>query len=228
MTARILLVDDEQAIVDAVAYALRGDGFEVDVCMTGDETLAAIDRQAYDLAILDIMLPDLSGVEVCRRIRAQTGLPILMLTARDAEVDRVVGLDSGADDYVTKPFSMAELLSRVRAILRRRDLDRASDRSRLQVGGLTLDLERHEAEVDGSPVRLTVSELKLLTLLAHQPGRVFTREELMKHLWESEYVGDERACDAHVANLRRKIEADPAEPKRILSVRGVGYKLSPV
>jgi two-component system response regulator RegX3 len=228
MTARILLVDDEQAIVDAVAYALRGDGFEVDVCMTGDETLAAIDRQAYDLAILDIMLPDLSGVEVCRRIRAQTGLPILMLTARDAEVDRVVGLDSGADDYVTKPFSMAELLSRVRAILRRRDLDRASDRSRLQVGGLTLDLERHEAEVDGSPVRLTVSELKLLTLLARQPGRVFTREELMKHLWESEYVGDERACDAHVANLRRKIEADPAEPKRILSVRGVGYKLSPV
>jgi DNA-binding response OmpR family regulator len=223
--SRIVVVDDEQAIVDAVSYALRAEGFEVEVCMTGEEALAAVDRESFDLAVLDVMLPDLSGVEICRRVRARSDVPILMLTARDAEVDRVVGLDAGADDYVTKPFSMAELLSRVRAILRRRALDRETDRSTLRVGGLVLDLERHEAEVDGSPVRLTVSELKLLALLARQPERVFTREELMRHLWESDHLGDERACDAHVANLRRKIEVDPAQPTRIVSVRGVGYKL---
>jgi DNA-binding response OmpR family regulator len=223
--SRIVVVDDEQAIVDAVSYALRAEGFEVEVCMTGEEALAAVDREFFDLAVLDVMLPDLSGVEICRRVRARSDVPILMLTARDAEVDRVVGLDAGADDYVTKPFSMAELLSRVRAILRRRALDRETDRSTLRVGGLVLDLERHEAEVDGSPVRLTVSELKLLALLARQPERVFTREELMRHLWESDHLGDERACDAHVANLRRKLEVDPAQPTRIVSVRGVGYKL---
>jgi DNA-binding response OmpR family regulator len=223
--SRIVVVDDEQAIVDAVSYALRAEGFEVEVCMTGEEALAAVDRESFDLAVLDVMLPDLSGVEICRRVRARSDVPILMLTARDAEVDRVVGLDAGADDYVTKPFSMAELLSRVRAILRRRALDRETDRSTLRVGGLVLDLERHEAEVDGSPVRLTVSELKLLALLARQPERVFTREELMRHLWESDHLGDERACDAHVANLRRKLEVDPAQPTRIVSVRGVGYKL---
>ena len=228
MTPKILVVDDEQAILDAIAYTLRAEGFEVDVARNGEQALESAGNGPYDVVVLDVMLPGVSGVEVCRRLRAESDVPIVLLTARDAEVDRVVGLDAGADDYVTKPFSMPELLSRVRAILRRRALDRDSAKLRLQVGGLTLDLTRHEVEVDGRPVRITPSELKLLALLAREPERVFTRRELMEHLWESDYVGDERACDTHVANLRRKIEADPASPTRIVSVRGVGYKLTAI
>ena len=228
MSQKILVVDDEQAILDAIAYTLRGDGFEVDVARSGEDALDSAANGAYDVVVLDVMLPGVSGVEVCRRLRAESDVPIVLLTARDAEVDRVVGLDAGADDYVTKPFSMPELLSRVRAILRRRALDRDAARQRLQVGGLTLDLARHGVDVDGRSVRITPSELKLLALLARQPERVFTRRELMEHLWESDYVGDERACDTHVANLRRKIEPDPASPTRIVSVRGVGYKLAAV
>ena len=225
MSGSILVVDDEQAILDAIAYALRGEGFDVDVKRSGEDALDAAAERPYDVVVLDVMLPGISGVEVCRRLRTASDVPIVLLTARDAEVDRVVGLDAGADDYVPKPFSMAELVSRVRAILRRRALDRDSARPRLHVGGLMLDLARHEVAVDGRPVRVTPSELKLLALLAREPDRVYTRRELMEHLWESEYVGDERACDTHVANLRRKIEADPANPTRIVSVRGVGYKL---
>ena len=228
MSQKILVVDDEQAILDAIAYTLRGDGFEVDVARSGEDALDSAANGAYDVVVLDVMLPGVSGVEVCRRLRAESDVPIVLLTARDAEVDRVVGLDAGADDYVTKPFSMPELLSRVRAILRRRALDRDAARQRLQVGGLTLDLARHGVDVDGRSVRITPSELKLLALLARQPERVFTRRELMEHLWESDYVGDERACDTHIANLRRKIEPDPASPTRIVSVRGVGYKLAAV
>jgi len=166
------------------------------------------------------MLPGVSGIEVCRRLRAESAIPIMMLTARIAEVDRVVGLDAGADDYVVKPFSMPELLSRVRALLRRRELDRAEPTA-LRVGSLTVDIARHAATVDGKAVGLTPSEFKLLTLFARQPGRVFTRRQLMEHLWESSYVGDQRAGDAHVVNLRRKIGRE-----RIVTVRGVGYKLS--
>jgi len=228
VSQKILVVDDEQAILDAIAYTLRGDGFEVDVARSGEDALDSAANGAYDVVVLDVMLPGVSGVEVCRRLRAESDVPIVLLTARDAEVDRVVGLDAGADDYVTKPFSMPELLSRVRAILRRRALDRDAARQRLQVGGLTLDLARHGVDVDGRSVRITPSELKLLALLARQPERVFTRRELMEHLWESDYVGDERACDTHIANLRRKIEPDPASPTRIVSVRGVGYKLAAV
>ena len=226
MSAAILVVDDEPAILDAIAYTLRGEGFDVDVASSGEEAFEAADRRPYEVVVLDVMLPGVSGVELCRRLRAESDVPILLLTARDAEVDRVLGLEAGADDYVTKPFSMAELVSRIRAILRRRALDRDVARPRLRAGGLTLDLARHEVEVDGRSVRITPSELKLLALLARQPERVFSRRELMEHLWESEYVGDERACDTHVANLRRKIEPDPSSPTRIVSVRGVGYKLA--
>jgi two-component system, OmpR family, response regulator RegX3 len=182
----------------------------------------------YDVVILDLMLPGISGVEVCRRVRRSNTVPILMLTARTAEVDVVLGLEAGADDYVPKPFSLPELVSRVRAILRRRELDRTDGRAVRRVGGIELDLTRHTATVDGRPVQLTLSELKLLALLSEQPERVYSRRELMRHLWESAFTGDERACDVHITNLRRKVEPNPANPTRIVTVRGVGYKLAAV
>jgi DNA-binding response OmpR family regulator len=229
VSGRILVVDDEPAIVDAVAYALQGEGYEVDSRADGDEALAAALDGSFDLVILDLMLPTLSGTEVCRRLRDASDIPILMLTAKDAEVDRVLGLEAGADDYVTKPFSIAELVSRVRAILRRRELDRGGrGYSFRRVGNLSLDLGRHKVALDGREVQLTPSEFRLLALLAEEPERVYSRREIMQHLWESSYVGDERACDIHVSNLRRKLEREPEEPERILTVRGVGYKLVPV
>jgi two-component system response regulator RegX3 len=226
---RILVVDDEPAIVDAVAYALRREGFDVETAGDGREALEAARAVPYDVLVLDLMLPGMSGLDVCRSLRAESDVPIVMLTARDAEIDRVVGLELGADDYVTKPFSVAELVSRVRAILRRRDLDRAPALGTLiSAGDLELDLVRHRVRVDGREVDLTPSELALLSLLAREPDRVFTRREIMQHLWDSTYVGDERACDIHVSNLRRKIEHDPARPERLLTVRSVGYKLVPL
>ena len=228
MTARILVVDDEPAIVDAVSYALRSEGFEVDAAHDGESALESALRDAYDVIVLDLRLPGLSGVEVCRRLRAASDVPILMLTAKTAEVDRVVGLDSGADDYVTKPFSTAELTSRVRAILRRRELDRAGGVAVRTVGGVRIDLLRREVAVDGERVHMTPSEFRLLALLASQPERVFDRREIMEHLWESTYVGAQRACDIHIANLRQKIERDPARPERLVTVRGVGYRLAPM
>jgi two-component system response regulator RegX3 len=225
MTERILVVDDEAAIRETVGYALRGEGYEVSDAADGEEALEVARSNGFDVLILDLMLPKLSGVEVCRRLRAESDVPILLLTAKDAEVDRVLGLEAGADDYVTKPFSMAELVSRVRAILRRRRLDRSSGSLVHRVGGLTLDLVRYGADVDGRAVSLTRSEFKLLALLAGEPERVFSRREIMQHLWESSYVGDQRACDIHVSNIRRKIERDPARPERLLTVRGVGYRL---
>ena len=162
---------------------------------------------------------------MCRALRAESDVPIMMLTARDAERDRVLGLELGADDYVTKPFSSAELLSRVRAILRRRELDRANGGAAVRrLGGLHLDLVRHEVTVDGEPVRLTLSEFKVLSLLAEQPERVVSRREIMQHLWASDHVGDEHACEVHVSNLRRKIERDPARPQRLVTVRGLGLQ----
>jgi len=228
MSARILVVDDEPALVDAVAYALRREGFEVETLDDGAQALESARATQYDVLVLDLMLPGLSGLDLCRTLRAESDVPILMLTARDAEVDRVVGLEVGADDYVTKPFSVAELVSRVRAILRRRNLDRAAGGAVARVGGLELDLARHRVRVDGREVEVTPSELSILSLLAERPDRVFSRREIMQHLWESVYVGDERACDIHVSNLRRKIERDPAQPERLLTARSVGYKLVPV
>jgi two-component system response regulator RegX3 len=221
----VLVVDDDPGVLDVVAFTLRREGFDVDEERDGAKALAAARARDYDIVILDVMLPQMSGTEVCRALRAESDVPIVMLTARDAERDRVLGLDVGADDYVTKPFSSAELLSRVRAILRRRELDRAT--AVRSLGGLRLDLGRHEVTVDGEPVRLTLSEFKVLALLAERPESVVSRRELMQHLWASEHVGDEHACEVHISNLRRKIERDPTQPQRLVTVRGSGYKLLP-
>jgi two-component system response regulator RegX3 len=200
----------------------------VDEQRDGKAALEAARTTSYDIVILDVMLPGLSGTDVCRELRAESDVPIVMLTARDAEIDRVLGLELGADDYVTKPFSTAELLSRVRAILRRRELDRATGSVTVRrLGGLQIDLGRHEVLVDGERVHLTLSEFKVLSLLAEQPESIVSRRELMQHLWASEHVGDEHACEVHISNLRRKIERDPTQPQRLVTVRGMGYKLVP-
>ena len=225
MSERILVVEDEQTIADSVAYALRGAGYEVETVGDGDLALERAREREWDLMVLDLLLPGTQGLDVCREIRADSALPIVMLTARDAELDRVVGLELGADDYVTKPFSVAELVSRVRALLRRRELDRRRSGAVRDVGGLHLDISRQSATVDGRALQLTRSEFRLLTLLASEPGRVYTRDELVRHLWQSDFVGDRRAIDVHVSNLRRKIEPEPRRPRRLLTVRGVGYKL---
>jgi two-component system response regulator RegX3 len=226
VSARVLIADDEPDILEPVLYALRREGFEVETRADGAAALDAARSDRFDVVILDVMMPRLSGLDACRLLRAESSVPIIMLTARDAEVDRVLGLELGADDYVTKPFSTAELVSRVRALLRRRELDRGEgDGTALEVGGIRIDLARHVVTVDGRPVRLTPSELRILVLLAGAPGRVFTRRQIMEHLWDSAYVGDARAADAHVANLRRKLERDPGHPERLLTVREAGYKL---
>jgi DNA-binding response OmpR family regulator len=226
---RILVVDDEPAIVDSVSYALRRDGYEVESVDDGPPALEAVRSRPFDLVVLDVMLPSQSGTDVCRQLRAESAVPIILLTAKDDEIDRVVGLELGADDYVTKPFSMAELISRVRALLRRRELDRAEAPPLvLRVGGLELDSVSHEVRVDGRLVPLTPSEFRLLAILAAEPERAFSRTEILRRLWQTTYVGDERACDSHVVNLRRKVEREPDRPQRIVTVRGVGYKLRAV
>jgi DNA-binding response OmpR family regulator len=224
---RILVAEDEAAILDAVTYTLRGEGYDVEGVEDGETALAEALAGDYDLLVLDLMLPKLAGTEVCRRIRAESALPIIMLTARSAEADRVLGLEIGADDYVSKPFSMPELVGRVRALLRRRELDRGGAVLR-RVGSLDLDPYRHRVIVAGEERDLTPSEFKLLALLASQPERPFSRREIMQHLWDSTYVGDERACDLHISNLRKKVERDAANPERIVTVRGVGYRLAAV
>jgi two-component system response regulator RegX3 len=176
--------------------------------------------------VLDVMLPLLSGTDVCRLLRAESDVPIILLTAKDAEVDRVLGLELGADDYVSKPFSMAELVSRVRALLRRRELDRGARSDTLEFAGLRIDFKRHEVTVDGAPARLTPSEFQVLGLLTEEPGRVYTRRQIMERLWRTPFFGDERAADVHISNLRRKIET-AGQPTRIVTVRGVGYKFAP-
>ena len=225
MTARILVAEDEAAIADALTYALRGEGFDVDAVGDGAEALTRARERPYDLLVLDLMLPGVPGLEVCRWLRDESAISILMLTARDTEVDRVLGLEVGADDYVTKPFSMAEVVARVRALLRRRELDSIGFGARLAVGDLVIDLARHQATVDDRVVPLTTFELKLLALLAGEPERVFSRRDIMRHLWDSDHVGDERSADLHISNIRHKIERDPANPERLLTVRGAGYKL---
>ncbi|MDX6505474.1 MAG: two-component system, OmpR family, response regulator RegX3 [Gaiellaceae bacterium] len=225
MTTRVLVVEDEPALADALAYALRGDGHEVESVDHGEHALAVARERPFDVLVLDVGLPGVSGIEVCRQLRSESAVPILMLTARDSEAERVLGLEAGADDYLGKPFSMTELLARIRAVLRRRRLDAVEAHPSREVGGLQLDLERYEAAVDGEPVQLTPSELKLLAFLAREPGRVYSRRAIMQHLWESEFIGDERAADLHVSNIRRKIEREPARPERLVTVRGAGYKL---
>jgi two-component system response regulator RegX3 len=230
VSARILVVEDEEAIADALEYTLRGEGFAVDTTSDGETGVELVTRNPYDVVLLDVMLPGISGLEVTRRIRTISAVPILMLTARTAEVDRVLGLEAGADDYVAKPFSLPEVVARVRAVLRRRDLDRSGvpEAGVRRVGSLELDLERHAARIAGREVQLTRSELRLLAALAERPGRVLSRRELMERLWDSTYIGDARAADVHVANLRRKIEPDPQNPIRLVTVRGTGYMLAEV
>ncbi len=229
MSARVLLVEDEDDIVEPLVFALEREGFEVRSVGDGSAGLDLARVEPFDVVVLDIMLPGISGIEICRTLRSESDVPIVMLTARDSEVDRVLGLELGADDYVTKPFSTAELVSRLRAILRRRELDRAPTAgTEIRVGGIVVDLARHQVHADGRSVELTPSEFKLLLLLAEEPERVFTRHQIMEHLWQTPYVGDTRACDAHISNLRRKLERDPAHPERIVTVREAGYKLVPL
>jgi two-component system response regulator RegX3 len=222
---RVLVVDDEEAIRDAVAYVLRSDGHEVEVASTGADAVEAAAADSFDLVVLDVMLPDISGVEVARRVRAESDVPIIMLTARSSETDLVVGFEAGADDYVAKPFSVHELVSRARAILRRRRLDQGEQRGALRVGDVELDQLRHDVRVAGRTVRLTPTEYRLLVKLA-ESDRAFGRRELLEAAWDTVFVPDPRSCDVHVANLRRKVEDDPANPRRVLTVRGVGYRLA--
>jgi two-component system response regulator RegX3 len=228
MDETILLVEDEEAIRDAIAYTLRKEGFDVIEVADGGEALERARSEPVSLVLLDLMLPGVPGLEVCRTLRSESGVPIIVVTAKDAELDRVVGLEIGADDYITKPFSMAELVSRVRALLRRRELDRAQVPTATHtVGALQIDRMRHAVQVHERPVHLTPSEFKLLALLSEHPEQVFSRRQIMEHLWSSIYIGDERACDVHISSLRKKIERDPARPERIVTVRGIGYKLMP-
>ncbi|HYX88497.1 MAG TPA: response regulator transcription factor [Gaiellaceae bacterium] len=225
--AKILLADDDRAVLDAISHSLERERFDVETAEDGEDALQAARSGDFDAVILNVMMPRLFGTDVCRTLRAESEVPIILLSARDSELDRVLGLELGADDYVTKPFSMVELVSRVRALLRRRDLDRAAAGGVRQVGDIRLDFSRHQVTVAGEPVHLTRSEFRLLVLLAEEPERVFSRREIMEHLWQSPYVGDERACDIHISNLRRKIEADPRNPGRLVTVRGIGYTLVP-
>ena len=229
-SGRILIADDEPSVRDSVGYALAQDGFDVDVARHGDEASEKVagDVVPYDLLILDIMMPGPSGLDICREVRSRSAVPIILLTAKDAEVDKVVGLEVGADDYVTKPFSVRELLGRVRAQLRRRELDRGplNQAVRIEAGPVSIDLVRHVAMVREVPINLTRSEFQLLRLLVSRPGEVFARRQIMEELWQTEFDGDERACDVHISNLRQKVERDPQRPELVVTVRGVGYKFA--
>jgi two-component system response regulator RegX3 len=226
MSPRILVVDDEPSLVRGLTYALEREQFEVETALDGETAVEAALTQAVDLVILDLMLPKLSGEEACRQIRTSSDVPIIMLTAKDSERELIQGLEIGADDYVTKPFSAAELISRVSALLRRRELDRAAnDQLVRNVGGIKVDLVNDAVTVDGKPVSLTPSEFKILSLLASAPGSTFTRRQIMEHLWGSTFTADEHTCEVHVSSLRRKIERDPTSPERLVTVRGVGYAL---
>jgi two-component system, OmpR family, response regulator RegX3 len=221
----VLIAEDEASLREAVSYALRAEGIDVDAVGTGGSALEATRSRNFELVILDVMLPDISGLEVCRRLRASSVVPIMLVTARDTEVDVVLGFEAGADDYIKKPFSMNELVIRTRAMLRRQERGRGLPQRQIAVGDLRLDLARHEVELAGVLTRVTPTELRLLALLASE-DRAFTRREILEHVWESVFVPDERTCDVHIANVRRKIEDDPADPGRLLTVRGVGYRLA--
>ncbi|GIK76633.1 MAG: DNA-binding response regulator [Acidobacteria bacterium] len=230
-SGRILVADDEPSVRESVGYALEQEGFDVTIAIDGDDADEKIGEGdvPFDLLVLDIMMPGRSGLDLCRDVRGRSAVPIILLTAKDAEVDKVVGLEVGADDYVTKPFSVRELLGRVRAQLRRRELDRAvtaeGGSSTIEAGEVSIDLARHLVTVRGEPVNLTRSEFQVLRLLADRPGQVFSRLEIMEELWQSEFSGDVRACDVHISNLRQKIERDPQDPELVVTVRGIGYKL---
>jgi two-component system response regulator RegX3 len=220
---RVLVVEDEESYSDALAYMLRKEGFDVAVAGTGPDALSEFDRAGADIVLLDLMLPGLPGTEVCRRLRQVSAVPVIMVTAKDAEVDKVVGLELGADDYITKPYSPRELVARVRAVLRRgQDVDALPPT--LEAGRVRMDVERHVVTVDGAEVRLPLKEFELLEIFLRNPGRVLTRGQLIDRVWGADYVGDTKTLDVHVKRLRAKIEPDPGSPRYLVTVRGLGYK----
>ena len=221
---RILLVEDEIALSDPLSYLLGREGYEVEVAADGPAAIAAFDRSGADLVLLDLMLPGLPGTEVCREIRTRSTVPIIMLTAKDSEIDIVVGLELGADDYVTKPYSTRELLARIRAVLRRRIEVEDFDDAILEGGRVRMDVDRHTVEVDGEPVPMPLKEFELLELLMRNPGRVLTRGQLIDRVWGSDYFGDTKTLDVHIKRIRSRIEENPSEPRMLVTVRGLGYR----
>lgn len=221
---KILVVEDEASFSEALAYVLGKEGFEVVVADTGDGAIATFDRVGADLVLLDLMLPGLSGTEVCKQLRSRSNVPIIMLTAKDTEVDKVVGLELGADDYVTKPYSKAELVARIKAVLRRQSEVAPATDSVLIAGPVRIDVERHQVEINNISVALPLKEFELLEFLVRNSGRVLTRAQLIDRVWGSDYFGDTKTLDVHVKRLRAKIEQDPANPVYILTIRGLGYK----
>ncbi len=221
---RVLVVEDEESFSDALSYMLRKEGFEVAVAPTGTDALDEFDRSGADLVLLDLMLPGVPGTEVCRQLRSRSSVPVIMLTAKESEVDKVVGLELGADDYVTKPFSSRELVARIRAVLRRGTDAVEVAPAILEAGPVRMDVERHVVSVAGEPVRLPLKEFELLEFLLRNAGRVLTRGQLIDRIWGADYVGDTKTLDVHVKRLRATIEPDPAQPTYLLTVRGLGYK----
>jgi two-component system, OmpR family, response regulator RegX3 len=226
--SRVLVVEDEESFSDALSYMLRKEGFEVSVAATGPSALTEFDRTGADIVLLDLMLPEMSGTEVCRQLRQRSHVPIIMVTARDSEIDKVVGLEIGADDYVTKPYSPRELVARIRAVLRRQSAEVAeSGAPTLAAGPVRMDIERHVVTVDGAAVQLPLKEFELLELLLRNAGRVLTRGQLIDRVWGADYVGDTKTLDVHVKRLRSKVEPEPSAPRFIVTVRGLGYKFEP-
>jgi two-component system response regulator RegX3 len=224
---RLLVVEDEESFSDALSYMLRKEGFEVAVAATGPDALDEFERGGADLVLLDLMLPGLPGTEVCRQLRLRSKVPVIMLTAKDSEIDKVVGLEIGADDYVTKPFSHRELLARIRAVLRRNTEPEDLLESAIEAGPVRMDVERHVVTVSGETVAFPLKEFELLELLLRNAGRVLTRMQLIDRVWGADYVGDTKTLDVHVKRLRAKVEPDPTMPRYLVTVRGLGYKFEP-
>jgi two-component system response regulator RegX3 len=225
--SRILIVEDEESFSDPLSYLLGQEGFEVEVVDNGLDAITEFDRNGADLVLLDLQLPGQSGTEVCRQLRQRSMVPVIMLTAKDAEIDKVVGLELGADDYVTKPYSSRELVARVRAVLRRQAEPEELISNTIQAGPVRMDVERHVVSVDGEHVSLPLKEFELLEMLLRNSGRVLTRGQLIDRVWGSDYVGDTKTLDVHVKRLRSKIEPDPSTPRYLVTVRGLGYKFEP-
>lgn len=221
---KILVVEDEASFSEALSYVLTKEGFEVVVADTGDGAITAFDKGGADLVLLDLMLPGLSGTEVCKQLRSRSAVPIIMLTAKDTEVDKVVGLELGADDYVTKPYSKAELIARIRAVLRRQGDVSNPQEGVITAGPVRIDVERHQVNINNELISLPLKEFELLEFLVRNSGRVLTRAQLIDRVWGSDYFGDTKTLDVHVKRLRAKIEADPANPVYIQTIRGLGYK----
>ena len=223
----VLIVEDEESLADPLAFLLRKEGFEASVITVGAQALSTFDRVSPDIVLLDLMLPGMSGTEICKALRTRSSVPVIMVTARDSEIDKVVGLELGADDYVTKPYSARELIARIRAVLRRGgDLaEEDLDIGILEAGPVRMDVERHIVAVNGEQITLPLKEFDLLEYLLRNAGRVLTRGQLIDRVWGADYVGDTKTLDVHVKRLRSKIEPDPANPKHLITVRGLGYKL---